>query len=192
MVPRRYTQSALVVASRDPAVCRPISEALTAVDVVVQRLVSRIGRAEEVVSRADTEGGVPIVVSSSATPHAIHLLAEMIGCDALPGRPYVFVTDDDVTASLAAEDIERALPHSTERVLVTSLTDLGLETTRELLRMHLSRACASYLGRSPRAARVLPAPVTEMPFGERVINDIDRRAMQRGQFKLDALRLPRF
>jgi hypothetical protein len=31
-----------------------------------------------------------------------------------------------------------------------------------------------------------------MPFGERVINDIDRRAMQRGQFKLDALRLPRF
>jgi hypothetical protein len=192
MVPRRYTQSALIVAGRDPAVCRPISEALTAVDVVVQRLVSRVVRAEEIVSRADAEGGVPIVLSSTACEHAIPLLAEMIACDALPGRAYVLVAATDVTAAVAAEDVERALPDSVDRVLVTSLSDLSHASTRDLLRMHLSRACASYLGRSPRTARVLPAPVTEMPFGERVINEIDRRAMQRGMFKVSAPRVPRF
>lgn len=187
-----YTHAALVVAGRDTGACKPIADALEAIGVVRQRLVTRIGRADEIVSRADAEGGVPILLTTDACNRSIALLAEMIAWDALPGRAYVLVAPSDVAAALAAEDLERALPHSVDRVLVCSLEDLERATTRELLRLHLSHTCASYLGRSPRAPRVQPAPVTEMPFGERVINHIERRAMQRGMFNVAAPRVPRF
>jgi hypothetical protein len=77
-------------------------------------------------------------------------------------------------------------------VLILSIADLSNATTRELLRMHLSRACAAYLGRPRRARGAVPVSVTEMPLGERVIDNIDRRNMQRGIFRVKALRMPSF
>ncbi len=188
----KTNNTGLVVAGRDPAICRPIAEALYAAGVVVQRLVTHVGNVEEVITRADAEGGVPIIVVHSARIDGVKLVCELMACDTLPARPYVLVAPDDVQASLAAEQLETAVPHSVERVQVVAMGDLSAQTTRDLLKMHLSRACVSYLGRTPRTARAAPSPVTDMPIGERNIYDIDRRVMQRGMFKVAALRVPRF
>ncbi len=182
----------LVVAVRDPSICRPIAEALYAAGLVTQRLVTQISNAEEIITRADAEGGVPIIVAHSSRIDGVKLVCELLACDTLPARPYVLVAPDDVLASLAAEQLEAAVPHSVERVQVVSMTDLIGQSTRDLLKLHFSRACVSYLGRTPRIARAAPAPITEMPIGERNIYDIDRRVMQRGMFKVAALRVPRF
>lgn len=186
-----YTNG-IVIARRDPVLCLPISEALSAAGMVTQRLVTRDERPEEIIARADAEGGVPIIVMWDARKPSVLLVADLLTCDTLPGRPYVFIAPTDVVAAVIAEELEARAPHSFDRVLITSLPELSLATTRELLRMHLSRACASYLGRPRRARGVAPAPITEMPLGERNINNIDRRIMQRGMFRVQALRIPRF
>lgn len=182
----------LVLAKRDPALCQPISDALTAVGVVLQRLVTRDERPEEIIARADAEGGVPIFVMWDERRKTEQFIADLLTCDTLPGRPYVLFTPDDVVAAVAAEELDAAAPYGSERVLVVNLQEVDSATTRELLRLHLSRACASYLGRTPRTRGVAPAPVTDMPVGERNINNIERRAMQRGMFRIAALRTPRF
>ncbi len=182
----------IVIARRDPVICLPISEALSAVGMASQRLVTRDERPEEIIARADAEGGVPIIVMWDARKPSVQLVADLLTCDTLPGRPYIFIAPTDVVAAVIAEELEARVPHSVERVLVVPLPDLSLATTRELLRMHLSRSCASYLGRPRKARGVAPAPITEMPVGERNINNIDRRVMQRGMFRVQALRIPRF
>lgn len=182
----------LILATRDPILCQPISEALTAVGLVIQRLVTRDERPEEIIARADAEGGVPIIAMWNTHRRTERFIAELLTCDTLPGRPYVLIAPNDVVAALLAEEIDAYIPHSSERVLVVNLQELSSPTTRELLRLHLSRTCASYLGRTPRTRGVAPAPVTDMPVGERNINDIDRRVMQRGMFRVAALRTPRF
>ncbi len=183
---------ALVLAKRDPALCQPVSDALGAVGLVIQRLVRRHERPEEVIARADAEGGVPIVAVWDDRRRTERFIAEMLTCDTLPGRPYVLIAPNDVVAALIAEELEACAPHSHDRVLVVSLGDLDGAATRELIRLHLSRICASYLGRTPRTRGIAPAPVTDMPVGERNINNIERRVMQRGMFKVAALRMPRF
>ena len=182
----------VVIARRDPVICLPIGEALVAAGVTTQRLVTRDERAEEIIARADAEGGAPIIVMWDARKPSVQLVCDLLTCDTLPGRPYVFVAPTDVLASVISEELETRVPHSVERVLVVNLPDLSLETTHALLRMHLSRACASYLGRPRKARGVAPAPITEMPVGERTIHNIDRRIMQRGMFRVQALRMPRF
>ncbi len=182
----------LVVGPRDPKVCQPVAEALFAVGVAKARLVAQVDRAEGVIARADAEGGAPIVVTWAAERPSAALVAELLQCDPLPGRPYVLIAPDDVTAAMMFDDLEARVPNSAERVLVLSHADLGSATTRALLQMHLSRACAAYLGRPRRARGVLPTSVTEMPMGERVIDNIDRRNMQRGLFHVKALRMPSF
>ena len=97
-----------------------------------------------------------------------------------------------LSAAVMFDDLEARIPNSAERVLILSIADLSNATTRELLRMHLSRACAAYLGRPRRARGAVPVSVTEMPLGERVIDNIDRRNMQRGIFRVKALRMPSF
>jgi hypothetical protein len=184
--------SGLVIARRDPILCQPIHEALTASGIASLRLVTRYDRPEEVIARADTEGGVPIVVMWEEQRQNTRLIADLITCDTLPGRPYVLVVPSDVIAAVSSEELDTLVPHSTERVLVVSIGDLGTPATRELLRLHLSRTCASYLGRTRRTRGIAPAPITEMPVGERNINNIERRIMQRGMFRVAALRIPRF
>jgi hypothetical protein len=182
----------LVVARRDPTICQPISEALMAVGMTTQRLVTRDERPEEIIARADTEGGVPILVVWDARKPSLQLMQDLLACDTLPGRPYIMVSPSDVIGAVIAEELDQRLLESTDRVLVVSLPDLSLASTQELLRMHLSRSCASYLGRPRRARGIAPAPITEMPVGERNINNIERRVMQRGMFKVQALKIPRF
>ncbi len=182
----------IVIARRDPVICLPISEALSDAGITAQRLVTRDERPEEIIARADAEGGVPIIVMWDARKPSVQLVADLLTCDTLPGRPYVLIAPTDVVAAVIAEELEARAPHSVDRVLVVNLPELSLASTRELLRMHLSRACASYLGRPRRARGVSPAPITEMPVGERNINNIDRRVMQRGMFRVQALRIPRF
>ena len=53
----------LVVGPRDPKVCQPVAEALSAVGVAKPRLVTQVDRAEGVIARADAEGGAAIVVT---------------------------------------------------------------------------------------------------------------------------------
>jgi len=182
----------VVIARRDPVICVPISDALIAAGMTTQRLVTRDERSEEIIARADAEGGVPIIVMWDARKPSVQLVCDLLTCDTLPGRPYVFIAPTDVVAAVISEELEARVPHSVERVLVVNLPDLSLATTHELLRMHLSRSCASYLGRPRKARGVAPAPITEMPVGERNINNIDRRIMQRGMFRVQALRIPRF
>jgi hypothetical protein len=186
-----YTNG-IVIARRDPVLCLPISEALVAAGMTSQRLVTRDERPEEIIARADAEGGVPIIVMWDARKPSVQLVADLLTSDTLPGRPYLFIAPTDVVAAVIAEELEAKTPYSFDRVLVTNLPELSLSSTRELLRMHFSRACASYLGRPRKARGVSPAPITEMPLGERNINNIDRRNMQRGMFRVQALRVPRF
>lgn len=183
---------ALILARRDPTLCQPISDALTALGVNLQRLVTRDERPEEIIARADAEGGVPIIAMWDERKNTERFVADLLTCDTLPGRPYVLIAPNDVVAAVIAEELDARVPYHSERVLVVNLLDLESPTTRELLRMHLSRTCASYLGRTPRTRGVAPAPVTDMPVGERNINNIERRVMQRGMFKIATLRTPRF
>jgi hypothetical protein len=186
-----YT-SAVILARRDPVFCQPIGDVLTAFGITLQRLVTCDERPEEIIARADAEGGVPIVAMWDERRKTERLIVDLLTCDTLPGRPYVLIAPNDVVAAMVAEELDARAPYNNDRVLVVNLLDLDTTATRELLRLHLSRTCASYLGRPTRARGVAPAPVTDMPVGERTINNIERRAMQRGMFKIAALRTPRF
>jgi hypothetical protein len=186
-----YT-SAIILARRDPTLCQPISDALTAVGIALQRLVTRNERPEEIITRADAEGGVPIVAMWDERKNTTRFIVDLLTCDTLPGRPYVLIAPNDVVAAMIGEELDARAPDHSERVLVVNLLDLETATTRALLNMHLSRTCASYLGRTPRTRGVAPAAVTDMPVGERNINNIERRVMQRGMFKIAVLRTPRF
>ena len=182
----------LVVGPRDPKVCQPVAEALAAVGIAKPRLIVQVDRAEGVIARADAEGGAPIVVTWASQRASAALVADLLQCDPLPGRPYVIIAPDDVSAAVMFDDLEARIPNSAERVLILSLTEIASATTRALLQMHLSRSCAAYLGRPRRARGAIAASVTEMPMGERVIDNIDRRNMQRGLFHVKALRMPSF
>ncbi len=184
--------SALIVAGRDLSLCRPLGEALARAGVAVQRLVTRTDHAEEIITRADADGSVPIVVLWNANGNGVAFVEELLACDTLPGRPYLLVAPNDIVASLAAESIERTLPDAMDRVLTVNIDDLETNATHELLQLHLSRMCASHIDLPGAGPRATPAHVTDMPVGERVINNIDRRSMQRGIFTVEALRVPRF
>lgn len=185
-------RSGVVIAPRDPAVCQPIHEAFSAVGFPSLCLVSRVDRPEEVIARADAEGGVPIILAWSERGATMRFVADLLTCDTLPGRRYVLIAPSEVMASMLSEELEASEPIHAERVLVLGISELGEATARELLAMHLSWSCASYLGRPRRARGVAPAPITEMPMAERVINNIERRNMQRGAFRVQALRTPTF
>lgn len=165
---------------------------LAALGMNQPRIVSQVGRAEEIISRADTEGGTPILLGWTACDDPIHLLAEMVSIDTLPGRPYVLFAPTDLLAALASERVEAVVPHAHDRVLVINLADIESAVLQDLLRLHLSRACASYLGRTRKLRAARPSPLTDLPVAERSINGIDRRVMQRGMFRVAALRVPRF
>lgn len=182
----------MIVTGRDVSGCVPLAEALARLGATQPRFVSQVERAEEIISRADTEGGTPILLGWSACKDPTQLLTEMLSVDTLPNRAYVLFAGDDALASVASERLDARVPHGTERVLVVNLAELGSPVLLDHLRLHLSRACASYLGRTRRLRAARPAPLTELPGDERNINGIDRRVMQRGMFRVAALRIPRF
>jgi hypothetical protein len=182
----------LMVAGRDLTVCRPLGEALASAGLEQQRLVTRFEDPDALLARADLEGGVPIALSWDAGGEGINLLARLLLRDQYHGRPYVLVVPSDVVAGMAIEELERVAPDAVERVLVITLGDLGSGGTQQLLAMHVERARPSVLGLEPSKLRVAPAQVTDFPHAERSVANIERRAMQRGAFKVQALRTPRF
>lgn len=188
---RTISNCGVIVAGRATAVQKPLSDALSAAGMAIQRMVSRSCSAEEAVSRADTEGAVPVVVTWDACGDGVQLVLDMLACDALPGRAYVLVVGDDVEAAIAAERLEDGVPESVERVLVVVAGELGGSDTRALLRLHLSRAAGVPIEVTRRSSGVTAAPVTDFPCAERVIADIDRRNLLRGNFHVALLRTPR-
>lgn len=189
---RVVPKKGLFIAGRDVSGCVPLTEVLAALGMNQPKLVSQVGRPEEIISRADTEGGTPILVGWSACEDPVHLVAEMLSIDTLPGRPYVIFAPSDLLAAMGSERVEAMVPHAHERVLVINLADIDSAVLQDLLRLHLSRACASYLGRTRKLRAARPSPLTDLPLAERNINGIDRRVMQRGMFRVAALRVPRF
>jgi hypothetical protein len=182
----------LMVAGRDLTVCRPLGEALSAAGLGLQRLVTRFEDPDALLARADAEGGVPVAVTWDAGGDGVDLLVRLLLRDHFHSRPYVLVVPTDVVAGMAAEELERAAPDGAERVLVVTLGDLGSLGTQQLMNMHVERARPSVLGLEPARLRAVPAQVTDFPHTERGVANIDRRAMQRGAFKVQALRTPRF
>ena len=70
-----------------PTLCQPISDALTALGVNLQRLVTRDERPGEIIARADAEGGVPIIAMWDERKNTERFVADLPTCDTLPAAP---------------------------------------------------------------------------------------------------------
>lgn len=182
----------LVIGPPDPRKMRSVAEALYSAGMLVQRLTTcttsvHPGTAE-IIMRADAEGGVPIVLYEENARAGVQFLCDLMDSETLPGRPYLLITEHP---DKALEALWADAPDHDGRVLVVGTEELGDQTSQKTLNLFLDRDCLAYLPRKSKA-RVAPAPVTDMPVGERPIHDIDRRVMQRGMFKVAALKVPRF
>lgn len=151
-------------------------------------------RPGEILARADAEGGVPIILVWNEQASIVALFEALVQSDPLPGRTYVLIAPSRVVGSLINEELD-AVPNRAiddRSVLVISHEDLDDPLTLVTVKLAFERAPASYIGRPSHDRGVKPAPITDPPIGERNINNIDRRVMQRGMFRVTALRIPRF
>jgi hypothetical protein len=185
----------VIVGSCGPEVAEPLSGFLSSLGIGQRYLIkSPDSTPAEIIARADAEGGVPIVTIWNERTRSAPFLEELLHADTLPGRAHFLIVPSDMVSTIVAEQLEQSASYDPEhpRVLVLSLQDLTLATVREMVRLHLSHSCASYLGRPQQARRIAPAPITALSIAERNVNDIDRRVMQRGMFYVQLLRIPRF
>lgn len=101
------------------------------------------------------------------------------------------MAETEVVAAVVAEDLEQM--SGSNPLLVLSEETIDSELSREALSAIMSKTLASYLPPNPRNRERITAPVTLPPSeGERRVNNIERRVMQRGMFKVEVLRTPRF
>jgi hypothetical protein len=156
-------------------------------------LVTKYHSPMELIKRADAEGGVPIVLIWQE-PHDkfVQTASSVLDSNTLPGRPiFLMAPHEEAEAFLVADMGEVIREYRAEILNQVELGKPGV--VRELLRRHLLKAPASYLGIKQQDRNATPAPVTTPPNeGERNVNNIERRIMQRGMFHVKPLRTPRF
>lgn len=190
--------SIVIVGPCGPEVGKSLSEFLASVGIPSPQLIKNADAgAIDIIALADAEGGVPILILWHERMDEMRLIQELLYADTLPGRSYILITPSDTLHAILEERLEEEPGYNPEdpRVLVFSLKDLELASVRETVKLHLAtHSCASHLGRTSHARRegVRVALVTQLPVAEREINRIDGRVIQRGMFRVQALKIPRF
>lgn len=146
---------------------------------------------EDIIARADTEGGTPIIMIWHERLYDTALLEALMTQDTLPGRQYILIVPSDQILCTCAEELEKGIQHAQGRsALIINKADLTLTHTRTTVGLHLSYSPAAYLGRyKPRNKRRVAA-LTELPSQERDVGGIHRRNMQRGMFRIPVQRAP--
>ncbi len=193
MPPESLAYQRVIVVARNIESSRLTCEALRDLGIEQIMLVTKYDIPMELIKRADAEGGVPIVLIWQEPHHEfVEVARSLLDSNTLPGRPIFLVAPDEEAESLLVQDMGEVIReyHSAEILLQTALMNEGW--ARELMRSHLFKAPACYLGPKRQDRNATPAPATIPPNEERRVNNIERRVMQRGMFKIQLLRTPRF
>ncbi len=198
-----YT-SMLIIGPCNPGTGQRLRKFLTGLGFTRYPLVKdRAANAQDIIARADAEGGIPITLLWDGKERIVQRLEDLFQADTLPGRRYLLLTPSDVASAIVSDWIERSpdFDPDNERLLVISEEDLCSDTVVTTARMHLTTSHAGYLGRrqpqvgsgSTAGQRPDPAPITELPGSpERNVGNIVPSDMRDGKIKIKKNKPPHF